>query len=93
MHQEDAFGFVDPTDILQCCHLVPAFSDGKQHSDGIALSQSSRDADDWKYYHVNQFVDHNMLMRYHWGLGVGHAYAHSTKPTSETQSVSDFSEG
>ena len=29
-----------------------------------------------------------MLMQYHWGLGVGHAYAHSsTKPTSETQST------
>ena len=33
-----------------------------------------------------------MLMRYHWGLGVGHAYAHSTtRSTDETQSVSDFS--
>ena len=57
MHQEDAFGFVDPTDILWCCHLVPAFADRKQHSNDITLSQSSHNADDWKYYHVNWYVN------------------------------------
>ena len=57
MHQEDAFGFVDPANVLRCCHLIPAFADGKQHSDGIALSRNSRDADDWKYYHVNRYVN------------------------------------
>ena len=25
---------------------------------------------------MNRFVDHNMLMRYYWGLGVGHLYSH-----------------
>ena len=25
---------------------------------------------------MQRFVDHDMLMRYHWGLGVGHAYSH-----------------
>ena len=24
------------------------------------------------------FVDRDMLMRYHWGLGIGHRYAHTT---------------
>lgn len=24
----------------------------------------------------NSFVDRDMFMRYHWGLGVGHTYAH-----------------
>ena len=57
MHREDAFGFVDPADILRCCHLIPAFADGKQHPDGITLSQNSCDADDWKYYHVNRYVN------------------------------------
>ena len=27
---------------------------------------------------VSSFVDHDMLMRYHWGLGIGHQYAHTT---------------
>ena len=25
----------------------------------------------------NSFVDHNMIMRYYWGLGIGHTYAHN----------------
>ena len=25
---------------------------------------------------VQRFVDRDMLMRYHWGLGVGHTYSH-----------------
>ena len=25
---------------------------------------------------VSSFVDRDMVMRYHWGLGVGHTYAH-----------------
>lgn len=25
---------------------------------------------------VNRFVDRDMLMRYHWGLGVGHVHSH-----------------
>ena len=30
---------------------------------------------------MSSFVDRDMLMRYHWGLGVGHMYAHSTAST------------
>ena len=29
----------------------------------------------------SSFVDRDMLMRYHWGLGVGHTYAHGTTST------------
>jgi hypothetical protein len=28
------------------------------------------------------FVDRDMLMRHHWGLGVGHSYSHSDAPAS-----------
>jgi hypothetical protein len=41
-----------------------------------------------------RFADRDMLMRYHWSLGVGHAYAyHTTKSVEETppDSASDFS--
>ena len=26
-----------------------------------------------------RFVDRDMLMRYHWGLGVGHIYSHGQR--------------
>jgi hypothetical protein len=29
-----------------------------------------------KCVHSPSFVDRDMLMRYHWGLGIGHVYAH-----------------
>ena len=29
-----------------------------------------------------RFVDHDMLMRYHWGLGIGHTYSHDSPTNS-----------
>ncbi|KAH7917705.1 hypothetical protein BV22DRAFT_1025919 [Leucogyrophana mollusca] len=76
MAEVDAFGFVDPSDVMRSCHLIPAFSTGKLHSDGIAMSYCAQDGNDWKSYYINRFVDRDMLMRYHHGLAVGHVYAH-----------------
>jgi hypothetical protein len=28
-------------------------------------------------YQITRFLDRDMGMRYHWGLGVGHQYAHT----------------
>jgi len=56
MHRAGAFGFIDPADVLQCCHLIPAFADGKQHPDGVSISRNTRNADDWKYYYINRYV-------------------------------------
>ncbi|KAF9234634.1 hypothetical protein BU15DRAFT_16883, partial [Melanogaster broomeanus] len=75
MMGEDAFGFIDPADVLRGCHLIPAFDKGKLHPDGVAMSHYARDANDWKLYYVNRFVDRDMVLRYHWGLAVGHRYA------------------
>ncbi|KAF8834570.1 hypothetical protein BDN67DRAFT_868960, partial [Paxillus ammoniavirescens] len=75
MKCSDAFSFVDPADVLRSCHVIPAFADGRLHPNGVAMSQNTRDSEDWKYYYINWFVDCDMLMRYHWGLGVGHLYA------------------
>ncbi|KAH7917228.1 hypothetical protein BV22DRAFT_1026772, partial [Leucogyrophana mollusca] len=80
MAEEDSFGFVDPLDVVRSCHLIPAFSKGKLHPDGVAMSHCAQDGDDWKWYYVNRFVDRDMVMRYHHGLGVGHAYAHREYP-------------
>ncbi|KAG2120561.1 uncharacterized protein F5147DRAFT_766475 [Suillus discolor] len=40
------------------------------------MSASAGDKDDWCEYFVNQFVERDMLMRFHFGLGVGHVYSH-----------------
>ena len=50
----DAFGFIDPVDILRCCHLVPSFADGRLHPDGHAVSRNACDSEDWKYYYINR---------------------------------------
>lgn len=54
MVNPDAFGFVDPSDVLRGCHLIPAFHKGRLHPDRIAMSTMARDGDDWKQYCVNR---------------------------------------
>ncbi|RDB18539.1 hypothetical protein Hypma_000288 [Hypsizygus marmoreus] len=70
-----AFRFVDPREVLRACHLIPRFILGKVHEDGKGLSSLAQDSKDWRGYYVNRFVDRDMIMRYHWGLGVGHVYS------------------
>ncbi|KAJ7194953.1 hypothetical protein GGX14DRAFT_677736, partial [Mycena pura] len=70
----DAFGFLDPNDVLRGAHLVPAFAHGRTkellpHS--IARRKSEND-EDWRYFYANFFVDRDMIMRYRKGDGVGH---------------------
>lgn len=36
-----------------------------------------------------RFVDRDMVMRYHWGLGIGHVYAHVQSPIEDGESDSD----
>ncbi|KAG1875745.1 hypothetical protein F4604DRAFT_1924809 [Suillus subluteus] len=31
---------------------------------------------DWREYYINSFIDHDTIMRFHYGLGVGHVYSH-----------------
>lgn len=56
MADENAFGFVDPGLVLRACHLLPSFSEGKRHQDGIGLSRSARDGQEWRAYLVNRQV-------------------------------------
>ena len=53
MTQDDAYGFVDPTDVIRACHLIPVFSKGRIHPNGV-VSRSERDEADWKNYYVNR---------------------------------------
>ncbi|KAI0055695.1 hypothetical protein BV25DRAFT_1815207 [Artomyces pyxidatus] len=80
----DAFGFVDPNDVVRGCHIVPDFNTGKRHDDGACLSGSVRDGDDYKRYYICRFSERDLLMRYHWGLGVGHLQAHEKVAISRT---------
>jgi hypothetical protein len=52
MAEADAFGFIDPSDVLRACYIAPAFAKGKLHSDGIGLSMCARDSQDWLQYFV-----------------------------------------
>jgi hypothetical protein len=54
--EENAFGFIDPTDILRCCHVIPYFSKGKRHVDGRGLSRCAGDSQDWIAYNINQWA-------------------------------------
>jgi hypothetical protein len=56
METEGAFGFVDPSDVLRGCHVIPAFSSQKARLDGVGLSRCAQDADDWSRYYVNRCV-------------------------------------
>ncbi|KIJ57944.1 hypothetical protein HYDPIDRAFT_34653 [Hydnomerulius pinastri MD-312] len=85
MANTDAFGFVDPADVLRCCQLIPAYAEGRLHPDGIGMSRGARDCEDWKFYYINRFVDRDMVMRYHWGMGVGHVYAYTSSSTNGGQ--------
>ena len=46
MVNPDTFGFVDPTDVLHGCHLIPAFERGPLHPDWTAMSHIARDGSD-----------------------------------------------
>ncbi|KAF5314748.1 hypothetical protein D9611_007063 [Ephemerocybe angulata] len=77
--EKDSINFLDPALVLRACHIVPRFVAGRP--DKNPLSAIAKDEDDWKEYYVNRFVDRDMIMRYHWGLGVGHKYSHKDAPT------------
>jgi hypothetical protein len=52
MSHEESFSFLDPADVLRGCHIVPAFSQGKVHADGMGMSHLAMDSKDWKSYYV-----------------------------------------
>jgi hypothetical protein len=54
MAEEDAFGFVDPSDVLRSCHVIPCFAKGLLHGDGKGLSACARDSTDWVEYFIGR---------------------------------------
>lgn len=56
MIHEDSFGFLDPDDILRACHIIPALSQGRLHTDGRGISHCAQDSQDWRAYHINRWA-------------------------------------
>jgi hypothetical protein len=60
---EEAFGFLDPREVVQAVHLILAFLEGYTtaylerstivRSIQMAPKGSQSDEDDWTYFHVN----------------------------------------
>lgn len=54
MASDEAFGFVDPSDVLRGSHIIPAFKIGRLHQDQVGLSRRAGDSQDWGGYIVNR---------------------------------------
>ena len=59
---ENAFGFLDPDDVVRGSHLIPGFNLGhRTHSPSDpATAWDLKKESDWKTYYVNQWVDSHM---------------------------------
>ncbi|KAH7877053.1 uncharacterized protein C8R40DRAFT_1168980 [Lentinula edodes] len=83
----ESFGFVDPSNVIRGCHIIPAFSDGKTDQFLVGPSLARREADngeDYFRYYVNMWVDRDMFMRFRGG-GVGHKSTLSSTRVFEEQ--------
>lgn len=56
LEDNEAFGIIDPSDVLRGCHIVPQFSLGRTYSDSIGLSTLAKDLSDRREYYVTQSV-------------------------------------
>ena len=53
---KDAFGFLDPDQVIRATHLIPAFMHGRttEALGPSAIRHTSEDDMDWRFYYVNQ---------------------------------------
>ena len=98
-----AHSFIDPSQVLRACHIVPDFESGVRYQDGRGKSEVANDRADWDKYFIHRyvdlftapvlqlmslrFVDRDMFMRYEWGLGVGHTYAYKDATTANQEVI------
>ena len=59
-HLQRCIWIVDPDNVLCACHMIPVFSGGKKHLDGIGLSHCAHDGLDWSQYYVNRWVKESL---------------------------------
>ncbi|PBL04026.1 hypothetical protein ARMGADRAFT_874976, partial [Armillaria gallica] len=70
---QEAFGFISPTDVIQAVHLLPVYQLGTT-SDFLAPSIAQRPNEndkDYERYSVAMWVDQDMIYQY-CRLGIGH---------------------
>ncbi|KAF7982631.1 hypothetical protein HWV62_27057 [Athelia sp. TMB] len=67
----DAFGYINPSEIIRAVHLMPVFAYEKTKGLlGRSIARQSKGGDeDWHYYYVNIWADRDMFMRFR---GIGH---------------------
>jgi hypothetical protein len=52
---DDAFGFINPSDVLRGCYVAPRFATGTFYIDRRSVL-SAQDSSDYKQYYVNRYV-------------------------------------
>ncbi|KAK0190253.1 hypothetical protein F5146DRAFT_908646, partial [Armillaria mellea] len=69
----DAFGFLDPDDIIRAVHLLPVYrlSQTVEFLPPSIARWPEENDQDYEWYSVDMWVDHDMIFRY-CGLGIGH---------------------
>ena len=51
-----AFGFVDPSDVILACHLIPAFSHGRRLQEPILANSFCQDPNgDWSFFYPSRY--------------------------------------
>lgn len=52
---DDAFGFLDPDEVIRASHIIPAFHYGATEEllSGTTVARDEREIDDWKCLYVN----------------------------------------
>ncbi|KAG2055212.1 hypothetical protein BDR06DRAFT_982073 [Suillus hirtellus] len=73
----DAFGFLNPGQVICGAHLIPAFVSGRGVSSlryRKSLGRPKEELTDWEAYYIGIFVDRDMFLHYI-SLGVGHPVA------------------
>lgn len=56
---DEAFRFLDPSLVIQRCHLIPAFFEGRTDAllrPGKSIARRTGDTDDWSEFYVNMSV-------------------------------------
>ncbi|KAI0261414.1 hypothetical protein BC834DRAFT_972687 [Gloeopeniophorella convolvens] len=87
----NAFGFLDPAEVIRAIHLIPAFAHGRTTTLLTPKSMAHRPQDegqDWEYYYVNMFADRDMIMQFV-GRAIRHISTHhaSQRLTQETAEI------
>jgi hypothetical protein len=53
--ETESFGFINPSTVLRCCHIIPAFSMGRRKVRlGSPLSICAKSTEDWAAYYINR---------------------------------------